>query len=63
MISKIVVLFLLFMLVLGMFGKLRRKTIARLTGKLGRNRLARPDKCASCGKFLFGETACSCKQG
>ena len=62
MLSKIVVLFLVFILVLGMFGKLRRKLIARLMGKQHQNRVARPDKCAKCGKFLMGDARCDCSQ-
>jgi len=63
MLSKIVAFFLIFMLVLGMFGKWRRKLIARISGRPRQNRVARPDKCARCGKYLLGETGCTCNQG
>jgi hypothetical protein len=63
MLSKIVVFFLLFMLVLGMFGKWRRKLLGRLTGMPRQNRVAQPEKCARCGKFLLGDARCDCNRG
>ncbi len=59
MILKIVTFFLIFMLVLGMFGKWRR----RLTGKPPQARLKRPAKCPRCGRFLLGGGPCSCGRG
>lgn len=51
MLVKIVSLFLIFMLVLAMFGKLRMP-----------GRKAQPVKCRRCGKFLLGRKArCDCK--
>lgn len=58
MILKIVSLFLIVMLVLGMFGKLRLPRIGRPRDP---NRLGRPGKCPECGKFLLGGTKCTCR--
>ena len=51
MISKVAVLFLVFMAVLGMFGKLHW-----VLGK----RLANP-RCKKCGRFRIGSGPCPCK--
>jgi hypothetical protein len=63
MLSRIVLVFLIFILVLGMFGKWRRKLIGRLTGKTPQARIGRPRKCPECGKFLVGSGPCSCGRG
>nr|WP_114965445.1 hypothetical protein [Alkalilacustris brevis] len=57
MILKIVSLFLIVMLVLGMFGKLRLPRIGRPRDQ---GRLGRPGKCPRCGKFLLGGAKCTC---
>jgi len=53
MLVKVVLLFLLGMVVLGMFGKLRFP---------GKSRLASA-KCPSCGRYRLGKGPCACKQG
>ena len=52
MIAKIVLLFLLFMGVLGMFGKLRVPGLKRLSS----------NRCPDCGRFRIGKGPCSCKE-
>ncbi len=62
-----VALFLLIILLLGGFGKLRR-WMERASGrKLGgpkvgpdQSRLRRPKKCPRCGRFLIGKGDCDC---
>jgi hypothetical protein len=51
MISKIVLLFLAFIAVLGLFGKLR--TAGRWVG-IGQK------KCAACGRYKIGKGPCPC---
>ncbi|MCR9111910.1 MAG: hypothetical protein NXH84_01480 [Rhodobacteraceae bacterium] len=53
MIVKVVILFLVFMGVMAMFGKLRFP---------GQKRLASA-RCPSCGKFRIGKGPCACKKG
>ena len=53
MIFKIVTLFLVFMGVLAMFGKLRFP---------GQKRLASA-KCPKCGRYKIGKGPCSCQKG
>ncbi|MEI4260998.1 hypothetical protein [Roseovarius sp. D0-M9] len=53
MIVKIVALFLVGMVVLAMFGKLRFP---------GQKRLAAA-KCKHCGKYRIGKGPCSCRKG
>ncbi len=53
MIFKIVALFLVFICVLGMFGKLRFP---------GQERLASA-RCPKCRKFRIGKGPCSCQKG
>jgi len=53
MIVKIVVLFLVFMGVMAMFGKLRFP---------GQQKLASA-KCPKCGRFRIGKGPCSCTKG
>ena len=53
MIIKIVILFLVFMGVLAMFGRLRFP---------GQDRLASA-RCPDCGRFRIGKGPCSCKKG
>lgn len=50
MILKIVSLFLVFIAVLAMFGKLSLLIPKRL----------RSDKCANCGRYRIGKGACPC---
>ncbi len=54
MILKIISLFLIFMGVLAMFGKL-----GILSPKLGRKRVA---TCKSCGAHIIGKGPCACKK-
>ncbi|ETX30918.1 hypothetical protein [Roseivivax isoporae] len=51
MIVKIVLLFLVFVGVLGMFGKLRAPKIMRLGQR----------KCPECGRYRIGRGPCPCK--
>ncbi len=53
MILKIVSLFLIFMMALGVFGRLKLPG----GGLTGRTR-----KCAKCGKFLIGGEGCDCRK-
>lgn len=52
-IVKIVILFLVFMAVLAMFGKLRFP---------GQQKLASA-RCPSCGRFRIGKGPCACRKG
>ena len=53
MIAKIVVLFLVFIGVLGMFGKLRVPGAERLASR----------RCPKCGRFRLGRGPCDCTRG
>lgn len=55
MIAKIVVLFLVFMGVLAMFGKLRAPRLP------GRDKLT-PKRCPDCGRFQIGKGPCPCRK-
>lgn len=63
MILKIISLFLIFMVVLGMFGKLRIPWRGRLQGRDAQGRLTRPRKCRDCGRFVIGGGDCDCRGG
>jgi 1-acyl-sn-glycerol-3-phosphate acyltransferase len=52
-IVKIVILFLVFMAVLAMFGKVRVP---------GQEKLAAA-RCANCGRFRIGKGPCTCRKG
>ena len=60
---QIVAVFLLLMLVLGVFGKLRRGGGSRLPGPKDQTKLGRPRKCPRCGRFLIGGGDCDCGKG
>lgn len=53
---KFVTFFLIGMLVLAMFGRLR------VPGMKGR-KLSRPAKCPRCGRYRIGSGTCQCKGG
>ena len=53
MIIKAVSLFLIGMVVLAMFGRLRLPGIRRLQSK----------KCPKCGRFVLGKGPCACGKG
>ncbi|WP_170106755.1 hypothetical protein [Rhodovulum imhoffii] len=55
MILKVVSLFLIGMMVLAMFGRLR------LPG-VGRVRLNKPAKCPDCGRHVLGKGRCPCRK-
>jgi hypothetical protein len=57
-----VALFLIVMLVLGVFGKLRNPR-RKLPGPKDQARLSRPRKCPRCGRFLIGKGDCDCGKG
>ena len=59
MILKIVALFLIFMAVLAMFGKLRLPGQEKLGRLTGRKRLSR-GKCPKCGAPRIGRGPCPC---
>jgi hypothetical protein len=52
-IVKIVILFLVFMVVMAMFGKLRFP---------GQQKLASA-RCSNCGRFRLGKDPCDCRKG
>ena len=58
MLAKIVALFLVFIAVLGMFGKLRAP---RLPG-LDRLKRLGSRRCPDCGRFTIGKGPCPCKE-
>ncbi len=57
-ILKAVVLFLAFIAVMAMFGKLHLLGLSRKTG--GGKRLS-SRKCPSCGRYLVGKGPCPCR--
>lgn len=57
MLIKAVTLFLIAMLVLGMFGKLRRP---RLPG-FKKKGIAKPAKCPKCQNYIVGDGGCPCQ--
>ncbi len=57
-----VALFLILMLLLGVFGKLRRPG-GKLRGPKDQAKLGRPRKCRRCGRFLIGGGDCDCGKG
>ncbi len=59
MIIKAVTFFLIGMLVLGMFGKLR---VPRLPRRKSKARVADAQKCSKCGGYILGEGPCVCQQ-
>lgn len=59
MILKAIVLFLVVMLVLGMFGKLRFGK-KRLPPPAARPKVADARKCPRCGAYVLGQGPCSC---
>lgn len=60
MLIKVVVLFLIGMLVLGMFGKLRRP---KLPGIRRRKQVQEARKCPDCGSYVIGDGPCPCHGG
>lgn len=56
--SKVVLLFLIFIMVLGIFGKLRMPKLPTMKRKKG---VEDARKCEDCGKFLFKDVTCGCK--
>lgn len=61
MIIQIVSLFLVVIVALALFGKLRMP--GRLRGPDRRAGLKKPGKCRHCGKFLIGGGRCDCGRG
>lgn len=59
MIVKAVTFFLIGMLILGMFGKLR---LPRIPGRKPRAKVADAKKCPKCGGYILGEGPCVCRQ-
>jgi hypothetical protein len=63
MMIKIVTLFLIFMAVLAMFGRLRLPKIGGRDASRKPNRLPKPRLCHKCGKYqLKGETCPDCPE-
>jgi hypothetical protein len=56
--SKVVLIFLIFIIVLGIFGKLRLPKIPTLKSK---KRVEDARKCDACGSYLFKGVECRCK--
>lgn len=56
MMLKIVSLFLVFMVVLAMFGKLRLSFFTKALG------IKKPKTCKSCGRFQIGKGPCACER-
>lgn len=63
MLVKIVTFFLIGMLVLAMFGRLRWPGGARRLDKRGGDKLAKPRRCKHCGNYIIGEGPCPCGKG
>lgn len=56
--SKAVLIFLIFIILLGIFGKLRLP----LFPKIKRNSaMSQAKKCKECGSYMFKDIDCSCK--
>ncbi|BBU58090.1 MULTISPECIES: hypothetical protein [Mameliella] len=62
MIVKIVALFLVFIAVLGFFGKLRIPGAKQLGQLRDRARL-NATKCPKCGRYRIGKGPCDCRKG
>ena len=58
MLIKVVVLFLIGMLILGMFGKLRAP---KLPGLGRRKRMEQARKCPDCNSYIIGDGPCPCR--
>ena len=56
--SKAVLIFLIFIILLGIFGKLRLQSFPKLKRK---GSLDKATKCESCGSYIFKDIECSCK--
>ncbi len=59
MIIRVVLIFLIAMLVLAMFGRLRMPKIGRGRDK-GANKVGKARKCKSCGSYILGDGPCAC---
>ncbi len=59
MILKAVTLFLIFMLVLGMFGKLRAPQLPKI---LRRKSVETASKCKHCNRYIIGKAPCVCQK-
>lgn len=62
MIVKIAALFLVFIAVLGMFGKLRVPGSKQLSKLRDKARLGNA-KCRHCGRYKIGKGPCACQEG
>lgn len=56
--SKAVIIFLIFIVLLGIFGKLRLPTFPNIKRK---NSLSQAKKCKDCGAYMFSGIECGCK--
>ena len=61
MIIRIVIVFLVFMIVMGAVQKWLNPNHKTPLDRLRSTKLPRPRKCRSCGKFLLGGEDCRCK--
>ncbi|MBZ0128953.1 MAG: hypothetical protein K8F59_07540 [Rhodobacteraceae bacterium] len=59
MVIKAVSLFLIAMLVLAMFGKLR---MPKIGGRKSSDKTLKARKCRKCGSYILGEGPCACKR-
>ena len=58
--SKVVLLFLIFICVMGIFGKLKLPKLPSL--RMKRKNIDTAEKCKDCGSYLFKEVECNCKR-
>ena len=63
MLVKIVSLFLIGIVVLAMFGRLRWPGGARRIGRDQAGKLKKPTRCKACGAFRIGSGPCPCGKG
>jgi len=56
---KVVSLFLIAILVLAMFGKLRAP---KLRNPLNRDKKLKAQKCKKCGSYILGDGPCACER-
>lgn len=60
MIVRVVFLFLIAILVLAMFGRLRTPKIGRRKDKA--NKVGNARKCRKCGSYILGDGPCACER-
>lgn len=58
--SKVVLLFLIFICIMGILGKLRLPKLPNF--RIKRNKIDTAEKCPECGNYLFKGVDCNCSQ-